>query len=370
MIEILKRIERKTLIILICIILLPIIFLVFLALIQGCGSKVNHDTYLQKMESAALKYIKDYDLTPSSEGSEVTVSLEELVDGKYIKSTKKQLKDASCTGEVTIRLNGSQFKSNNGGLLNPIAHLNCVDYESITLKDKIMSDITSSNSGVYAYNGGYIYKGDSVNNYLSLMGNLYLIIGIDSNGFVKLINTKKENEYIEWDNKYNIEALNSYGINSYIDSTVLKKLNSIYESINTKYLEDKKKLVSHNVCVGLRSKNNKQKVTDEECSNVLENQIISLPSITDYSLASLDENCTDVDSKSCINYNYFGHTLLSSWTVTGVSDNTFEVYYYSNNLLSIKKASVSSRIMQVIYIDGNEIVKSGDGSRALPFEIQ
>ena len=368
MIEILKRIERKTLILLICLICLPIIFLIFLALIQGCNSKVTYETYLDKMENAALKYLKDYDLTPSEEGGIANISLDELVDGKYIKSTEKLLKDSSCVGEVNIRLNGSQFKSNDGGLLNSIAHLSCTGYESVTLKDKIMDDLTTSESGVYSYNGGYIYRGDSVNNYIKFMDENYLIIGMDSNGIVKLIKINNEKRDIRWDTKYNIETNKSSGINEFRESDMRRKLDSIYENIDKKNIEYKKKLISYNVCIDKVALNNK--TINNSCSTYYEKQIISLPNIWDYSIASLDVNCLLFDSKSCLNYNYFKLNNINSWTLNGIQDDSYEVYYYNHNYLSKYDASDYGSYNLVIYVDGNELIRSGDGSIKSAYELK
>ena len=367
MIEIFKKIERKTLILLICLLLLPIVFLIFLALIQGCNSKVTYDDYLTKMNNAGLKYIKDYDLTPTEEGKVVSIDLDELVEGKYIKSTDKLLKDSTCTGEVTIRLNGSQFKSNNGGLLNPISSLNCSNYSSVSLKDKIMGDLTNTGSGLYSTDNGYIYRGDSVNNYVKFLDEDYLIIGIDYNGIVKLMKISNEKRDVRWDTKYNIDTNKTSGVNDFKDSDIRKKLDSIYESIDKKNIDYKKKLVSYDVCVD--KLDSSDKAINHTCNNLYENQIISLPSIWDYSKASLDTNCSTIDSRSCMNYNYFKSDNINSWTLNGLLDNSSNVYYFNHNYLSKYDASDYGSYNLIIYIDGNELIKSGDGSASSVYEL-
>ena len=60
MVEALKKLDKKFLIIAGCVILIPIFVIVFLAIVQGCsGGTITYEKYEQKMISAAQKYFAD-----------------------------------------------------------------------------------------------------------------------------------------------------------------------------------------------------------------------------------------------------------------------------------------------------------------------
>ena len=48
MLEALKKLDKKFLIIAGCIILLPILIIIFLAIIQGCNRNITYENYEQK----------------------------------------------------------------------------------------------------------------------------------------------------------------------------------------------------------------------------------------------------------------------------------------------------------------------------------
>ena len=86
MIEALKKIDKKILILIAMMILLPVLIILVLALIRGCSnSTVSYDDYEEKMISAAEKYFKDKDKLPNVESQIVSVKLKKLVYSNYIK---------------------------------------------------------------------------------------------------------------------------------------------------------------------------------------------------------------------------------------------------------------------------------------------
>lgn len=368
MLNALKKIDKKVLIIVGIILLLPILLIIFLAIIQGCSNKKDtFESYEEKMISAAKEYFTDNKQEPKEEGELVSVDLNTLVSKNYIKNAEESLEQDSCSGNVTVRKNGSIVEENNGGFLNYIVNLNCNDYNTNTLKDSIMEDLTPAESGLYQVNNRYIYKGDDVDNYIKFFGKDYRIISIDENGLVKLLKSEKQDE-TDWDMKYNIEVNDSYGKNIYKDSNILKSLLKDYNN-NRIFSEDaKKRIVSNSVCIDSRDEKNYSK--DVNCSNYLENQVISLISINDFSNASLDVDCVGINSKSCKNYNYLSKMGIYSWTSTALSNNTYEVFYLSNGIARIQEASNYSPYSIVIYIDGNESFATGDGSINSPYVIE
>ena len=130
MVDALKKLDKKFLIIAGCMVFLPILFIIILAIVQGCSNKkLTYEKYESKMISAAEKYIKKEDKKLTNEGESYIIDLSTLVDSDYIKATEDALDD-TCTGKVIVRRNGSSIKSNDGGFLNYIPSLKCDGYNS------------------------------------------------------------------------------------------------------------------------------------------------------------------------------------------------------------------------------------------------
>ena len=102
------------------------------------------------------------------------------------------------------------------------------------------------------------------------------------------------------------------------------------------------------------------------CTNVLENQIVSLIDVVDYANASLDPECNSIDSMSCSNYNYLHDLNLRTWTLNAVANNTYEVYYLGSGIVRGQRANKYDSYNMVIYIDGNEKV-IGEGKATNPY---
>lgn len=371
MVDALKKMDKKFLIIAGLILFLPIVFIIFLVIIQGCdGGKTTHENYENKMITAAGKYLKSEKKEPITEGEVVKVKLSKLIDSGYIKSTEKALDDESCDGSVVVRRNGASVDSNNGGYLNYTVSLECDKYKTVTLNSKIEENVVTEGSGLYETSEGYIFKGNKVNNYINFYGVNYRIMSIDNSGILKLIKSEPEIISRIWDNKYNIEADHSYGKNLYKDSSILTYLLNDYNNVKKFSVDAKKHMVAYDACVGKRpiGDNSINRATD--CSEKLENQFISLLNVSDYAMASSDENCTTVSAKSCNNYNYLSGVASSGWTMNVVSDNTYDVYYIANGIAEAQTANSYSEYNLVIYMDGNEKYIEGAGTETSPYIIK
>lgn len=371
MVNALKKLDKKILIIGGCIILLPVVVIILLAIIQGCSnSKTTHSKYEQKMISAAQSYLKDKDNEPKKESQAVTVKLSKLVADEYIKSPEKMLGDETCKGSVTARLNGSVIEENKGGFVNYTVSLECKDYKTNSLKNAIMADLTTSGSGLYKQGNEYLFKGDETDNYIKFFGVNYRIVSMNEKGIVKLIKAESESSEDYWDIKYNIETGTGSGKNIYADSEIRKTLIELYNNPKKITEDSKKHIISNNICVGSRDVNDISLNVTSECSSVLENQVISLIGVTDYANASLDPDCKDLLSKSCRNYNYMRKLFLDAWTPTAIANNSYEVYYIHNGLLKHQEANKYASYSIVIYVDGDEIISSGEGTENSPYVIK
>lgn len=370
MVEALKKLDKKFIIIAASIILLPIVVIIFLAIIQGCSGKITYETYQEKMISAAEKYITEKEKIPTSEGEITKVKLEKLVNGGYIKSTEKLLDDPTCEGSVVVRRNGSSIESTAGGFLNYTVDLVCDSYKTIHLVDKIKENIVTEESGLYAVGEEYIFKGIKPKNYITFFGHEYRIMSVDKNGILRLIKSNSEIASRVWDNKFNVDIGYSYGKNIYKDSAILTYLIKDYENPKKINKQAKHHVMAYDVCIGKR-KNNDYSISKElDCSEKLPKQVISLMNVSDFALASTDPDCNSVIGRSCKNYNYLSNIAFSGWTSNVSSDNTYEVFNITGGLLTYQKGSAFNEYNIVIYIDGNELYTEGTGSQADPFVIK
>ena len=371
MLNALKRMDKKFLIIIGIIIGLPIFLIIFLAIIQGCSnSKITYEEYEEKLKTIAGQYLSEGQLQKLSEGETIKIDLDELVKSGKIKSPEELVDDKTCEGNVIVRKNGSTIKENEGGFFNYIVNLECDNYKTLTLNESLKKNVVTSDDGLYFENNTYIFKGKNVDNYVNFFGTKYRIISIDNEGILKLIKSEKESLNRYWDIKYNTETQSASGKNIYKDSDVLQELLKAYSDSKNFTKSAKKHIVSKDLCVDSRDMNDLSKTKKTQCNTLLEDQVISLIDIEDFSNASLNPECVDIKSKSCRNYNYLHELHLNTWTHTAVSNNTYQVYYLSNGIIDVEVANKYLPLNVVIYIDGNENYIEGDGSELNPYIIK
>ena len=363
----LKKIDKKFIYICSGLIIAPLLLIAFLMIIRGCSGNITYEKYEDKMVKAAEKYFKNKAKLPKSEGGEVSVSLTDLVEDGYLKSTEKLLDDDTCKGNVTVTNNGASVEKNDGGYYLYIPDLKCDDYNTIHLIDKLTEKIVTSKSGLYKIEDGYIYKGDKVNNYVSFFNKEYRIISVDNDGILKMVKTEPEKNSVIWDDKYNVDDRQVSGKNDYSDSNIIDQLAINYSKMKD---DQKKHLIAYNVCYGNRPSEYVNIDKTNECSNVLEGQFISLMNTYDYASVSYDKDCIKYNSLACRNYNYLYDTIETTWLMNGNADNSYEVYYYSDGHVDISKANRGKKYNQVIYINGNELYIKGDGSKENPYVIK
>lgn len=355
----LKDMDKKRKMIFVSLICLPLLLILFLIMIKGCSnSKVSYDKYEKMMVKSAEKYFDKKSMLPETEGGSVSVDLDTLIKSNKLKTPEKALKDETCEGSVTV--------TNNGGLYLYNPYLKCDNYTTVYLIDKLLNDVVIEKSGLYDYGDEFVFKGDKTNNYVSFFGKKYLIISIDKNNVMKLLKLESEKDKYAWDDKFNSDRNRFFGKNNYSDSLMIDTLNNIYASIDDKR---KKYLVATDVCAGNRSSEYDKVDKVSECSKILNNQFISLMNVYDFPRASYDPECTSIYSGSCSNYNYIFDNIDYSWLVNGISDNTYETFYYSNSI-DFDKSSSRKKINIVIYVSSNLKYSKGSGSFDDPYVIE
>lgn len=361
MMDFIKKFDRKFLITSGCLIVCPLLLILILMMLRGCSTSNKVEDYQDQMVTKAKAYFKYHELLPTKEGKEQIVTLDELVEDGF-KIPDKALGDSSCTGSVTVKKNGKNYFY--------IPYLECSEYTTDYIINHVKKDVVTSESGLYKVGEEYIYKGNKVNNYISLYGTIYRIIKIDSDGNLRLIKNKREESQISWDNKYNSEKNENIGINNYYNSSIYDILWESYKA-NDKYFDNdvRKHLIAFDVCVDKKAQNDNS-LNPGVCQNKIENQFISLPTIYDYMQASYDSNCTELGKGECSNFNYMDDVITSSWTVNASSENTYDVYYLASSEVLTQKADLYKGYYWVIKISGNEIYTSGNGSVNDPYVVE
>lgn len=347
---------------------IPFIFIILLLILKGCFSKkMNYNEYEKKMISAAEKYFVSQKSLPTQEGEENSVSLDTLIKNDYINSPDKFFKGKSCTGNVIVKNNGASVKENDGGFYFYIPYLECSDYKTIYIIDKLKENLVTEKSGLYQVNDELIFKGDKVKNYLLFFDKSYRIVSIDQNGIMKLVRDSSEKNKVIWDGKYNVDIQRSYGINDYSDSYIIDELNNIYLKTSD---NQKKHMVAQSICYGNRYLNNSNIDKVNECSKKLDNQFVSLLNTYDFAMASYDKNCLTIGGGACRNYNYLYNTLVTTWLVNGDADNSYKVFYYSQGSVISSKAANQKKFNLVIYLNSKELYTKGDGSKENPYIVK
>jgi len=315
-----------------------VVLIVIILIIDGVNSKKF--TY-EKLENQLVESTQSYlnnnaSILPKDEGKSVSIDANTLSYNGYMKNLSEISKDETCTGKVVVTKNGDRY------LYTPI--LNCgQNYITKTLVDVVKQNnpIVFSGDGLYTEGISLKFKGEFVNNYVMINENLWRILSIDSEGYVRLIFVDKNKlDKTVWDNRYNIDTNKYEGINNYSLSRIKTYLDNLEKGSKLFAESDKTKLAYRDICVGPRSEDNKDLNIDEECKTVVRDRLISLPYVIDYMTTSVDSNCKSLGSASCSNYNYLSNMGLTSWTLTASKDNTNKAYSVFENEFTLSAMTV------------------------------
>ena len=345
------------------------------------GKKYNYAMVEDEMKNAAVNYFKDNkNKLPKNTEEVVEISTTVLANNKYMKTLDKYIKDTSCSGKVSIEKVDDKSYS-----YTPT--LTCKNYTTTKLYDEITknNNIVTDGFGVYNINNEYVYRGSEVNNYVKFSDSdrLWRIIKATSNNEVVLISDDKTKNVFVWDERYNNQYEDNYGLNIYKNSyisTILKKLyaNSLNDDEDEFYsnqeLEiltknEKTKIVEFNACVGTRADADTSKDGSTECQTV-EKTKMTLLSTQDFLNASLDSNCNSTTKPDCQNYNYLV-TGYNYWLANGSRDESSKVYRVtSSGYLQSSYANFESYARVVIHLSENVMLEKGKGTKDNPYVVR
>lgn len=365
--EMKKKLMRMMLIVVGILAVFLIIILIFSFL--GSGNK-SYEEIEQDLKNAAIEYYEvQSGLLPREEGETITVRANTLADAELMKPLSELREGENCSGRVEVTKVGDNI------IYTP--YLECGDnYTTKELYKAVLEQgIVTSGNGLYDLNGEKVYRGDDVNNYVSLDNAIYRIVKVTpDNKLLLILNEVDSTLSSYYDDRYNPAKRFNSGFNDYRISRIKEFLDDLYSSKNDiKILSknDKEKLASFNLCIGKRNATETNNTNAIECSDVLENQMIGLLTASDYMNASLDANCKATTDKSCQNYNYLRLKETEWWLLTGNAANDYEAYIVkSNGYIDINTTSGYKKIRPTIMLNNNVMIKSGNGSASNPFILK
>lgn len=358
----LRKIDKKLLVkLLLAIVIIIGIVIIIIIVKLILGNRIEYSKIENKMIDAAEKYYDNYpDKLPTQNGGSVTIDVKDLINENYIKDLTKLTKDkdASCSGNVTV------YKTDDTYFYAP--ELNCGKYYKTTyLKDVLLKEenIVTSSDGLYNINGDYVYRGEKVNNYVKFANKDWLILRVNSDGTIRMIELTRRDQVV-WDNRYNIDSKYNSGINNYSLSRIKDSVTEIYEEeFKEKYAQY---IIPQNLCIGSRKSDETINNGSIECSNILENQMLGLPQVNEYLLASIDPTCQKIQDSQCYNYNYFVNIPNQFWSITIDANSTNKVYRMSPSPYLID-ASNTAPIKVTVHINSKVRYVSGDGTKEKPY---
>lgn len=365
--------KTKMIRLMIIIVVFTVVLLLVLWIASLVGAKqATYEDVEELMKEAAISYFADHkEYLPQADGNIVEVGVENLVAEGKMKDLSTYFGEGACTGTVQVEKAGSEF------LYTP--YLNCGEsYTSVELFKKVVENnpIVKEGSGLYSSDQSYIFRGESVENYVKLDNALWRIVKIVNDGNVVLISNDGIVNSQPWDNRFNEEKNYEAGMNNYSVSRVKEYLKNVYsgnvEFKDEKLLSDKdrSRIVSYDVCIGKRGIESTSKNNSEECRQKDKDQKLGLLTLSDYLYASLDTNCKSAATKSCTNYNYL--TIDEEWWLATASNaNDYEVFKVDRwGIVQVDTAGTYSQVRPVIYLNSKVMYKDGKGTKKDPYIVK
>ncbi len=365
---------NKKMLIILCSVVAIILFIMVIAIIfVGGSSKVwSYATMEEKIILAGKKYYND-NKEELPEFGTTSVDVSTLVSREYLSDLSEHSEEGVyCSGKLYVTKNIIDYTYR--------VNLDCGDnYSTTKFNDIVMKNLVTTGDGLYETtqvnpeNANenhlvYVFKGQTVNNYIKIGKTYFRIVKVYENGEMAILDNGKMLK-TNWDNRYNIVTDDYKGINDYERSIVRDAIQQEIINEQETYQALKTLITTHTACIGNKNLDDDTKDGSTECSKTLKNQYFSMLPAYDFMNASLDDNCNEIMSQACYNYNYLSSENGNWWTITGVGDNNQDVYYVSGSIEETY-ASSSKKIRLYAHLDANVTYVSGSGTFADPYILK
>lgn len=343
---------------------LLIIFFIVVGVIKGL--KKSYTEIEDKMKNAAISYYEKYEeKLPKTEGAEVSIKAQTLIDNEMMKPLEKYVRndEVTCDGKVIVT------KTYKNYLYTPV--LDCgKEYKTKMLSEELTKKIVDSGNGLYAGVGEYYYRGEYVNNYVKIGEKLWRVLSIKEDGTMTIVqNNPDKNKYYVYDDRYNNESEGNDGFNNYEKSRLRDSMLKLYKGTSVLDAEQKKVILSDNLCIGTRSLEEVNNDGSVECATKTINKYpFRLLQANEFLRASLDSSCQKIEDGVCSNYNYLVFKDFDYWLMTPSPERTYRTYILSN-AIDDTTTSNEKRVRIVVNISKNTTFSSGRGTVKNPYII-
>lgn len=337
----------------------------------------SYEDFEVKVTEATKNYYKDNPTQlPASDG-EYNMAYSTLVDNEYIKPLNEMLKDGdNCSVQILV----TKYNDN----YSYIPYLTCPgSYETKELYKVVLEQnpVVLDGTGLYSDgNSGYYFRGDVTNNYVQIgeygeekreQPYLWQIMGVESDGTIKIISAHTTSERYTWDDRYNEKEESFDGYNDFEKSRIKDTLISLAGNDEILPEEFRNKLVAKELCIGKRKVNDTSKDGSVECATKTETKyLFGLITPYEFLRASLDSNCKVAESLSCLNYNYLSGYTTNSWSITSNANNTNKTFSFGGGVMDSFKSDREKKLYVTTYINKRAFFKSGTGTSDDPYIIR
>ena len=337
----------------------------------------SYEDFEVKVTEATKNYYKDNPTQlPASDG-EYNMAYSTLVDNEYIKPLNEMLKDGdNCSIQILV----TKYNDN----YSYIPYLTCPgSYETKELYKVVLEQnpVVLDGTGLYSDgNSGYYFRGDVTNNYVQIgeygeekreQPYLWQIMGVESDGTIKIISAHTTSERYTWDDRYNEKEESFDGYNDFEKSRIKDTLISLAGNDEILPEEFRNKLVAKELCIGKRKVNDTSKDGSVECTTKTETKyLFGLITPYEFLRASLDSNCKVAESLSCLNYNYLSGYTTNSWSITSNANNTNKTFSFGGGVMDSFKSDREKKLYVTAYINKRAFFKSGTGTSDDPYIIR
>ena len=350
-----------------------LVLLLLLFLVSKIGSKkYTYESVEEVMKTAAESYFKDHTKSlPASEDQLVEIAVENLVAAEKMKDLDEYLGEGhGCTGKVQVKKVGDNY------VYTP--YLTCGDkYSTKFLAETIANDenLVGNGYGLYLLNNNYVYRGETVNNYLKLEAKLWRIVKVNQDKTITIILDERSDFSYPYDNRFNQQGGYEFGINNFQASRVREQLQKMMKTTDSEdyenYLlsdQDKTHIVNYDICVGKIGYNDTIHDNSIECTQTI-NDNIGMLTVSDYMNASIDPDCNRVSSESCQNYNYLGNSQ-AYWLISPSNQDTYTGYLVSGGTIRLTTTNEYNMLRPVITLASNTLISGGTGTETDPYVVK